>query len=93
MISPPDPENLGSIYTSGTPILPWYGDIYGRHPVRVELSGEDNDTLPTDLRANYGESYEIAHDTKLVNIGMVPPQHHSYLLANFKQSIHRVNSL
>jgi hypothetical protein len=72
-------SKLGEIYTTTQP-RPRSNDIRGPCPLRVILEDEVNQPLPLDAHINYAQTCEIGHDIRIINVGMVDPEHHRNLL-------------
>jgi hypothetical protein len=77
------PGSLGELYTSLRPPHPRSNDIYGAYHLRVDLKNVEHHALPPDARIHYEEPYEMKHDTKLFEVGMIDTEHRQHLVQSF----------
>jgi hypothetical protein len=72
-------SKVGEVYCT-TRLRPRSNDTRGPNPLLVILEDGVNQPLPPDAQINYAQTCEIGHDTRIINVGMVHPEHHRNLL-------------
>jgi hypothetical protein len=77
------PGGIGELYTSLRPPRPRSNDMYGAYPLRADLKDTKYHALPPDTRIYYEEPYEIKHDTKLFEVGIIDIEHRQHLIQSF----------
>jgi hypothetical protein len=70
----------GIIHTSPDPPNQLPGEQLTKYSIRVERSGAEE--LSPASRVNYGKAYAVEHNVKVLDIGIVFPDHR-YLLSNY----------
>jgi hypothetical protein len=81
-------EDHGIIYTgvagSNPPAL-LTGEEITKEPIRVE--SKNGETLDSESRVNFGKPYAVEHNVKIMEIGMVVPEHMHLLEAYFQTAM------
>jgi hypothetical protein len=78
----------GVVYTgnSATPPPPLlFGEGITKQPIRVEPKG--NEWLHRESRVNFGKPYAVEHNVKVMEIGMVAPEHMHLLESYFEAAM------
>ena len=82
-------EDQGVIYTgqvgSRAPDLLPEDNGITKGALRVELDG--GDLLDVTSRINYGKTYTVEHDVKVLSVGKVAPEHLALLNSNWKEAM------
>jgi len=77
----------GIVHTSDTAPNQIPGENLTKHPIKVIPNTAYNDRLEPESRVNYGKPYVVEHNVKLLEVGMVCPNHLYLIAIYFDQAV------